>query len=45
VILLILAVVSLLLGLPTITFGGWLFLLIGAPCLFFGVSFIKKSKK
>lgn len=45
VILLVLAVVSFALGLPTISFGGWIFLLIGVPCVFIGIHFIKLSKK
>lgn len=45
VLLLILAILCLLLGLPTIAAGGWLFLLIGVPCLIAGVAFIKKSKE
>lgn len=45
IILLILAAVALLIGLPTITFGGWMFLLIGAPCLVFGLQFLKEAKQ
>lgn len=45
VILLILAVVAFAIGLPTISFGGWIFLLIGAPCLLIGIHFVKLSKK
>lgn len=45
VLMIALAVLCLLLGLPTIAAGGWLFLLIGVPCLIAGVSFIKKSKE
>ena len=41
----ILAAICLLLGLPTIAFGGWLFLLIGLPSFFLGRYYIKKSKE
>lgn len=45
IILLVLAAVALLIGLPTLAFGGWLFLLIAAPCLLFGLRSIKQSKQ
>ena len=44
VLLLVLAALSLLLGLLTLTAGGWAFLCIGVPCLLLGVGAIKKSK-
>lgn len=45
IILLVLAVVALLIGLPTIAFGGWLFLIIAVPCVVFGVKYIKMAKQ
>lgn len=45
VILLILAVLCFLIGLVSIAVGGWVFLLIGAPCLVFGLQFLKKGKR
>lgn len=42
--MLVVAVVALLLGLISISVGGWVFLLIGAPCLFLGLRWLKKSK-
>ena len=44
VIFLVLAVVSLLIGLPTLSFGGWIFLIIAAPCLLLGLSYLKKGR-
>lgn len=45
IILLALAVVALLIGLPTIAFGGWLFLIIAVPCVVFGAKYIKLAKQ
>lgn len=45
VVLVVLAAVSFLIGLPTVVFGGWIFLLIGVPCLLLGVKMIKNSRK
>ncbi len=45
IILLVVTAVALLIGLPTLAFGGWLFLLIAAPCLLFGLRSIKQSKQ
>lgn len=45
VIFYILAAICLLLGLPTIAFGGWLFLLIGVPSFFAGRHYIKLSRE
>lgn len=44
ILMLVVAVVALLLGLISISVGGWVFLLIGAPCLFLGLRWLKKSK-
>lgn len=44
VIFLVLAVISLLIGLPTISAGGWFFLIIGLPCLLLGLSYLKKGR-
>lgn len=41
----ILLIVAVLIGLPTVSFGGWIFLTIGAACLFFGLKYIKMSKE
>ena len=45
IVLAILGVLACLVGLPTVAFGGWIFLLIGVPCLFLGVKMIKNSKE
>ena len=42
--LLVLAAISLLIGLPTLSFGGWIFLIIGVPCLLLGLSYLKKGR-
>lgn len=44
IIFLVLAAISLLIGLPTLSAGGWFFLIIGAPCLLFGLSYLKKGR-
>lgn len=44
IVLTILGVLACLIGLPTVAFGGWIFLLIGVPCLLLGVKMIKNSK-
>jgi hypothetical protein len=44
IIFLILATISLLIGLPTLSMGGWIFLIIGLPCLLLGVSYLKKGR-
>jgi hypothetical protein len=43
--LVVVAALAFLIGLPTLAFGGWLFLLIGLPCLLLGLKMIKHSKK
>lgn len=43
VIFLVLAAISLLIGLPTLSFGGWIFLIIGLPCLLLGLFYLKKG--
>lgn len=43
IIFLILAVVALLIGLPTLSMGGWIFLIIGVPCLLLGLVYLKKG--
>lgn len=45
IILIVLAVISALIGLLTIAFGGVIFLAIGAFCLFFGIKLLKDAKK
>lgn len=45
VLLLLLAVVACAIGLPTIAFGGWIFLAIGVPCLLVGCYYIRLYKK
>lgn len=45
VLLIVLAVISALIGLPTIAAGGVIFLAIGAFCLLFGVKLLKEAKK
>lgn len=40
----ILCAISLLIGIPTFTFGGFIFIIIGAFCLFFGWAFRKIAK-
>ena len=44
VIFLVLAAISLLIGLPTLSFGGWIFLIIGLPCLLLGLFYLKKGR-
>lgn len=44
ILMLVVAAVALLLGLISVSVGGWAFLLIGAPCLFLGLRWLKKSK-
>lgn len=44
VIFLVLAAVSLLIGLPTFSAGGWFFLIVGVPCLLIGLSYLKKGR-
>ena len=44
VIFLVLAAISLLIGLPTLSAGGWIFLIIGVPCLLLGLSYLKKGR-
>lgn len=41
--LLVVAVLALVIGLPTLQFGGWVFLIIAAPCLLLGLKMIKRS--
>lgn len=43
IILLVLAAISLLIGLPTLSAGGWIFLIIGLPCLLLGLVYLKKG--
>lgn len=45
IIFLVLAAAAFLIGLPTLAFGGWIFLLIGVPCLLLGWRYIKLSKE
>lgn len=44
IIFLVLAAVSLLIGLPTLSAGGWIFLIIGLPCLLLGLVYLKKGR-
>ena len=44
VIFLVLAAISLLIGLPTLSAGGWIFLIIGLPCLLLGLFYLKKGR-
>ena len=43
VIFLAIAAISLLIGLPTLSAGGWIFLIICVPCLLLGLSYLKKG--
>ena len=43
-IFLAIAAISLLIGLPTLSAGGWFFLIIGVPCLLLGLSYLKKGR-
>ena len=45
VIFLVLAAISLLIGLPTLSMGGWIFLIIGVPCLLLGLVYLKKGRE
>lgn len=45
IVLVVVSVLALLIGLPTLAFGGWVFLLIGLPCLLLGIKMIKNSKE
>lgn len=45
VIFMVLAVLSLLVGLLTIAMGGWFFLIFAVPCLFLGRLYLKKAKQ
>jgi len=40
----IIAAVCAVIGLPTVAFGGWIFLLIGAPCALLGRKYLRMSK-
>lgn len=44
IIFLVIAAIAFLLGLPTLSAGGWIFLIIGLPCLLLGLRYLKKGK-
>ena len=44
IVFLVIAALALLLGLPTLSAGGWIFLIIGLPCLLLGLRYLKKGK-
>ena len=44
IIFLILAAIALLIGLPTLSAGGWIFLIIGLPCLILGLVYLKNGR-
>lgn len=44
IILIVIAALTLLIGLLTVSVGGWIFLILGATILFLGISYAKMSK-
>lgn len=44
-IFMIIAIVAFVIGVPTIKFGGWIFLIIGGICLYFGIRYSKMNKQ
>ncbi len=41
----IIAIITFIIGIPTIMFGGWIFLIIGGICLYFAHSYSKMNKQ
>lgn len=41
----VIAIVTFIIGIPTIMFGGWIFLIIGGICLYFGIRYSKMNKQ